>query len=100
VYPHPVAWEGVGEDTVMSYSACLRKISQNASRKIKKKCLHLPTLFNNISGYWFVSGRFWNQLGHKTIANLPLVDDIVDSRPSQAQQAQPFLACNWLSREF
>jgi hypothetical protein len=29
-----VAWESVGEDTVRRYSACLRKITQNAPRKI------------------------------------------------------------------
>jgi hypothetical protein len=28
-----VSWEGVGEDTKSSYSACLREISQKASRK-------------------------------------------------------------------
>ena len=28
-----MAWEGMGEDTERSYSACLREISQNASRK-------------------------------------------------------------------
>jgi hypothetical protein len=33
VYLHLVAWEGVGEDTEESYSACLLEISQNASRK-------------------------------------------------------------------
>jgi hypothetical protein len=33
VYKELVAWEGVGEDTEKSYSACLPKISQNASRK-------------------------------------------------------------------
>jgi hypothetical protein len=30
---HLVAWEGVGEDTEWSYTACLLIISQNASRK-------------------------------------------------------------------
>jgi hypothetical protein len=30
VYLHIVAWEGVGEDTEISYSACRREISQNA----------------------------------------------------------------------
>jgi hypothetical protein len=33
VYPHLVAWEGVGEDTKKSCSACLREISQNAKKK-------------------------------------------------------------------
>jgi hypothetical protein len=33
VYAHLVAWEGVEEDTEMSYSACLGEISQNASKK-------------------------------------------------------------------
>jgi hypothetical protein len=33
VYLHLVAWEAVGEDTKRSYSACLHKIAQNASRK-------------------------------------------------------------------
>jgi hypothetical protein len=33
VYPHLVAWEGVGEDTERSYSACQREISQNAPRQ-------------------------------------------------------------------
>jgi hypothetical protein len=33
VYPHPVAWEGVGKDTERSYSACLHEILQNVSRK-------------------------------------------------------------------
>jgi hypothetical protein len=28
-----VAWEGVGKDTERRYSACLREISQNTSRK-------------------------------------------------------------------
>jgi hypothetical protein len=32
VYPHIVAGKRVGEDTERSYSACRRKISQNASR--------------------------------------------------------------------
>jgi hypothetical protein len=32
--PYIVAWKGVGEDTRRSYSVSLRKISQNASRKI------------------------------------------------------------------
>jgi hexokinase len=32
VYPHLVAWEGVGEDTKKSYSACVREIPQNSSR--------------------------------------------------------------------
>jgi hypothetical protein len=38
VYPHHVAWKGVGEDTEKSYSACLRKISQKASRKKNILC--------------------------------------------------------------
>jgi hypothetical protein len=33
VYPHLVAWAGVGKDTERSYFACLGKISQNVSRK-------------------------------------------------------------------
>jgi hypothetical protein len=30
VFPHHVAWEGIGEDTKGRYSARLREISQNA----------------------------------------------------------------------
>jgi hypothetical protein len=41
VYPHLVAWEGVGEDTERSYFAYLRKISQNASRRKKEFVLTL-----------------------------------------------------------
>jgi hypothetical protein len=33
--PHLLAWECVREDTVRSYSACLREISQNT---LEKKC--------------------------------------------------------------
>jgi hypothetical protein len=33
VYPHLVAWEGVGENTERRYSDCLLKILQKASEK-------------------------------------------------------------------
>jgi hypothetical protein len=45
VNPHLVAWGVVGEDTKWSHSACLRKISQNASRKTTNVMLGLTRIF-------------------------------------------------------
>jgi hypothetical protein len=42
VYPHLGAWEGIGEDTKSTYSACQREISQNISKK-------------NVAGIQFIS---------------------------------------------
>jgi hypothetical protein len=52
VYLHLVAWEGVGEDTERSYSACLREISQNASREKKHATSEFKlTLLFELSGF-------------------------------------------------